>query len=1161
MSDARTSAEDCLSVGQLRHVNALCWRFEEAWRQGRAPSLEEYLSEAAPAERAVLLRELRRLEDHYGGCAMAPRSVTPSLAQRSREPARMMIDPDLTGPETPPRPAQDGEDVAAARFPTVPGYEILAELGRGGMGVVYQARDAGLKRLVALKMVLAGDCAGRDELARFQKEAEAIARLRHPNIVQIYEVGEVRGTPFFSLEFVEGGSLARHLAGAPQPPRSAAQFVAVLARAMHAAHQAGIVHRDLKPANILLSFSRETPASADSSFRETINQAVPKISDFGLAKHLDADSDQTRSGVIMGTPSYMAPEQAEGRAREVGPAADVYALAAILYELLTGRPPFKGTDTLDTLQQVRAREPVPPTRLQPSVPRDLDTVCLAGLRKDPRRRYGSAEALADDLQRWLDGRPIHARPVTAGERAWKWARRHPALAALGVALPLLLVSATAGLIVFLQLDRMRTAARLQQSEVARNAQEWWIGGRDAEAGGQPALAKEQWNNALTILNANPEAGDAEMRSRLEEGISRVAALLEQQAAEKQLLVAREEFAGRHARFRKHRDEALFHAISIRPREAGEGAAEVMRKAPQALAEFDLDTRDPQALAHGLDPFRPAIAPEQLGHVAEECVEVLLAWAEAEAQSHGAGGQAARALQLLDGAAALAGAHGVGASRALHLARAHCLDLLDKAADAEAERKRARAIAPKTVSDHFAEALEFHRGGQWDEAATECARAVELRHDHFWARYVRALCCLNAQRWSDAEFELSVCLGQRDYPWLLSLRGVALGYHKKYDEAEADFDRALAALQDPILKAITLTNRSGVRLQRGRREDAERDARQAIALRPDGYEAYFMLTRILEERKGDPAGAVAKLDEELKRRPDNTALYELRARIHVTNGDRAAARSDFEQVIAREPAGGRSERAVVARVELAHLKHLAGDDKAALDDCDKAIAARPRFPEAYRQRAEVLLALQRNQEAGEALDQYRTVGGKETAAMDRARGLLHAQRREYGKAVAAYSRALDLKEDAEILSNRGWAYVMQDAARAALDDFDAALKLQPGHGDALVGRGTALMMRGRATDVAEATRAAEKSLATGPRTVPRLVACARVYARAAGVLAVNDPEVARCQGRAVELLRETLARVSDEQERRKLWREVLADPVLLPLQRTPAMLELARTYGG
>jgi tetratricopeptide (TPR) repeat protein len=768
--------------------------------------------------------------------------------------------------------------------------------------------------------------------------------------------------------------------------------------------------------------------------------------------------------------------------------------------------------------------------------------------------------LADDLQRWLDGRPIHARPVSAGERVWKWARRRPALAALGVALPLLLVSATAGLIVFLQLDRMRKADRLHQSEVARDAQEWWIAGKDAEAGGQPALAKEQWEKARTILNANPGAGDAEMRSRLEEGIPRVGALLEQQAAQKQMLVAREQFAGRHARFRKHRDEALFHAISIRPREAGEGAAEVMRKAPEALAEFDLDTRDPQALAHGLDPFRPAIAPDQLGPVAEECVEVLLSWAEAEAQAHGAGGQAARALQLLDGAAGLAGAHGVGASRALHLARAHCLDLLDRGAEAEAERKRARAVAPTTVSDHFAEALEFYRGGQWDEAATECARAAEARHDHFWARYVRALCCLHAERWSDAEFELSVCLGQRDYPWLLSLRGSALGYHKKYDQAEADFDGALAALQDRTLRAITLTNRSGVRLLQGRRDDAERDARQAIALRPDGYEAYFMLTQILE-RKGDPAGAVAQLDEALKRRPDHTALYELRARIHVTNGDRVAARRDYEQVIAREPAGGRSERAVVARVELAHLKHLAGDDPAALADCDEAIAARPDLPEAHRQRAEVLLALGgRHREAREALDRYLKLGGKPTPQAHRALGLLHLQSEEYAAAVEAFTQALVLQRDAETLSNRGWGYVKQDAARAALDDFDAALKLQPGHGDALAGRGTALMMRGRAADVAEATRAAEKSLAPGPRTVPRLMACARVYARAAGVLEVNDPEVARCQGRAVELLRETLARVPDEQKRRELWREVMADQVLLPLQRTPAMLQLARTYG-
>jgi WD40 repeat protein/tRNA A-37 threonylcarbamoyl transferase component Bud32 len=302
---------------------------------------------------------------------------------------------------------------APGPWPAVPGYEILGELGRGGMGVVYKARQAKLNRLVALKMILAGAHAGSQELTRFKLEAQAIARLRHPNIVQVFEVGEHEGQPYFSLEFVEGGSLAGKLGGSPLPPREAAPLLRALAAALHDAHQKGVVHRDLKPHNVLLTEDR-----------------TPKVTDFGLAKRLDEDSGQTRDGAVMGTPSYMAPEQARGRTREIGPAADVYALGAILYELLTGRPPFRGATVIDTLDQVCSQEPVAPSRLVPRCPRDLETICLKCLEKEPARRYASARELADDLDRFLKGEPITARPVTAWERARKWARRRPAVAAL-----------------------------------------------------------------------------------------------------------------------------------------------------------------------------------------------------------------------------------------------------------------------------------------------------------------------------------------------------------------------------------------------------------------------------------------------------------------------------------------------------------------------------------------------------------------------------------------------------------------------------------------------------------------------------------------------------------------------------------------------------------
>jgi WD40 repeat protein len=326
----------------------------------------------------------------------------------------------------------------------VAGYDILGLLGRGGMGVVYRAWQPGLRRQVALKMVLTGAHAGESELARFRTEGEAVARLQHPNIVQVHEFGEEDGRPFFSMEFVEGGSLGQKLAAGPLPPGQAAELIETLARAIDYAHQRGIVHRDLKPHNVLLK-----------------KDGTPKITDFGLAKILIGGPAQTATGAILGTPSYMAPEQASPHAA-VGPAADVYALGAILYELLTGRPPFQADTPLDTLQQVLRQEPVPPARLQPKVPRDLETITLRCLEKEPRNRYPSALELADDLARFRRGEPVRARPIGRPARLWRWCRRNPALAGAG-ALTALALLATVIVSVSFGVHQGRSADRLRRA--------------------------------------------------------------------------------------------------------------------------------------------------------------------------------------------------------------------------------------------------------------------------------------------------------------------------------------------------------------------------------------------------------------------------------------------------------------------------------------------------------------------------------------------------------------------------------------------------------------------------------------------------------------------------------------------------------------------------
>jgi serine/threonine protein kinase len=374
----------------------------------RFRDLEEALGSLEDLRQELLAPSDRRRPRMPAG-DQAPQESAPLLHEASliKYDTRQSIVP-FGGPET--TSAEVGQSPPQADSGPPPdkigGYEILEMLGRGGMGVVYKARQVALNRLVALKMILGAEYAGPEALTRFRTEAEAVARLQHPNIVQIYEIGEQQGLVYFSLEYVEGGSLAGKLSGHPLPPAEAARMAELLARAVHYAHQRGILHRDLKPANVLLTA-----------------EGVPKITDFGLAKRVERESNLTQTGVVMGTPSYMSPEQAEGRNQAIGPWTDVYALGATLYDMLTGRPPFRAESPLLTLDQLRSRDPVPPSRLRPDVPRDLEAICLKCLHKEPGKRYASAEALADDLRRFLASEPIAALPSGVWRRMAKWVRR------------------------------------------------------------------------------------------------------------------------------------------------------------------------------------------------------------------------------------------------------------------------------------------------------------------------------------------------------------------------------------------------------------------------------------------------------------------------------------------------------------------------------------------------------------------------------------------------------------------------------------------------------------------------------------------------------------------------------------------------------------------
>jgi tetratricopeptide (TPR) repeat protein len=514
-----------------RERECILRRFEDAWRRGERPDLDSFLPAGGEGRHAVLVelvhtdlemrlaageavtlgRYLARFPELAGDAGQLLDLIATEVRGRGVDGEAALqeyrrrfpgLGEQLTRRFAPPMttPA-DRTAPAPAVLPRVPGYELLRELGRGGMGVVYLARQGGLDRLVALKMILSGEFAGAGERARFRAEARAVARLSHPNIVQVFEVGEHDGLPFLALEYIDCPNLAQQLAERPLEFRPAAGLLEALARAVQHAHEQGVVHRDLKPGNVLLATTvrarsvRDGPTVADAPRSDV----APKIADFGLAKRIDAQTAPTRTGAVVGTPAYMAPEQAEGKSNAIGPAADVWALGAILYECLTGRPPFQAETPVDTLVQVVSAEPTPPRKLQRSIPRDLETICLRCLQKEPGRRYPGALALAEDLKCFQGGEPIAARPVGRAERLWRWCRRKPLVAGLVTALAAALLAG--GAIVYHNwAQRARDRASAREKDRARV--------RAAFARGEELTRKYEYNGAIAAFSEVIESDPA-----------------------------------------------------------------------------------------------------------------------------------------------------------------------------------------------------------------------------------------------------------------------------------------------------------------------------------------------------------------------------------------------------------------------------------------------------------------------------------------------------------------------------------------------------------------------------------------------------------------------------------------------------------------------------
>lgn len=562
------SSEQPSPIEDTSWIDEVVLRFEQAWQRGENPNPADFVGTRTDVELIAELVQVdleRRFKRGETVCVEKYFECFPALAHDSARAAALWAAearlhrfghaPLAGSAETLSTGTQfqgangspSASPLEGMPVPRIPGYEILGILGRGGMGIVYRARQTGLGRVVAIKTILSGNWADPEQLARFRAEAEAIARLQHANIVQVYEIGTCQGLPYFSLEYVDGGALDHRLAGVPQPPYQAAALVETLARAVHVAHQRGIVHRDLKPANILLATAGCGPVQDPGAGLDGVN---PKIADFGLAKNLAEGLGQTQTGQVMGTPSYMAPEQAVGQAREVGPAVDVYALGAILYEVLTGRPPFLGASVLDTLEQVRSVEPVPPSRLQPKLPRDLEIICLKCLHKSPQGRFASAAQLADDLRRFCRGEPIQARPSTSWERALKWARRRPAAAAL-IGISSLAALALVALVVGASYN-MRLETALDQAQNQRAEADGQRARADAlrfEADKQRQLARRYLY--FSRINMAQRAWDEANVRRMEE------LLLEERPARQE----QQDFRGFEWRYLwrlRHRNQITFH---------------------------------------------------------------------------------------------------------------------------------------------------------------------------------------------------------------------------------------------------------------------------------------------------------------------------------------------------------------------------------------------------------------------------------------------------------------------------------------------------------------------------------------------------------------------------------------------------------------------------
>ncbi|MBL8799219.1 MAG: protein kinase [Planctomycetia bacterium] len=1038
--------------------------------------------------------------------AVLPRSGTPSDMPTVDTPVVPAPPPPATGRK--PRPAQPS---------AVAGYEVVSTLGRGGMGVVYKAWQVKLKRMVALKMILAGAHASADQLGRFRGEAEAVARLQHPGIVQIYEIGEENGQPFFSLEFVAGGPLDKKLGGNPQPFRWSAEMVEAICRAMHAAHQAGIIHRDLKPANVLLTL-----------------EGAPKITDFGLAKQLEEESGQTRTGAVMGTPSYMSPEQACGNIRAVGAPTDVYALGAILYEFLTGRPPFKGETPWETVRQVLGEEPVPPGQLRPKLPRDLETICLKALDKQIAKRYASAQELADDLRRYLDGEPIQARRTSPWERAIKFARRRKALSAALVGVTLAVIGFAAFGVVQYRAMQQENQRIVRQQNMLKDVSS--LGGQAEEA-----IKNQNYAQALTLLDQadsrrGGEAIDPDEQKKLDDLRTQANQGTQERKKQDILGVAH--------------PEALYRETDFTPYDQAANYRKLREAALHGLQQFG---GTPEATGPLVVPAG-YFSDTEKQDIAGKCYELLLVLAQAEEEAaddlpaDAAKPKLEYALTCLKRAKELR-----PPTQVWHDQAERYLNRLGRKEEA-AQARQARPDKPADALDSFRLGVDRYKlvkvsaQKELQEAVLLFSDAVRRDPRHFWSHYYLALCQIRQRNYPQAEAHLDNCWTLNpNLGWLAVGMGFVRGElgererHRNptaalryWETANRDFDNVLKSQPDDETRFAILNNRATLLIRWGELDptkyaEAEPVLQEAIKMRPKNLQPYTLLGEVRRQTR-KYGEALTLFGKAIELAPKYIEGYRTRARTALQTGDFQAALKDYEAAIAHHPPGVQSVDLAEDHVQRGELLRRFRKFPEAVQSFDDALRTFKDYPKAHRYRGMAYFQIaelekdpvakkQSYEEAIASLDKYLAVEKPEFNLFV-VRGLCKAKTANIMGAVDDYTRGLQMpeaeeKEKQKPQSNgetpeepefqnhpraathlqRGILYLISlDAPKLAVRDFEQAIKLNDKiGGEAFVGLGLCRVQIGGRHR--EGVALAEEAVKRGPDNTFMLYNLARLYSLA------------------------------------------------------------------